>query len=240
MKQNREVERAGTPRSGLACALVLAILVATPGHGHAAGGAFAVDDAGVDEPGACKVEAWTSFARNDDFIGAVAPACVVSLGRPVDLGVQVDRSRSGGEWGTGLSLKAKTAIVPRADDGPFGMAIVGGVGFDLTARETAEWFVNVPVTVRIAEPLLINLNVGALRDQVEHRNFLTWGAGFEFSFAERFTLIGEVFGQSSEQPGAQLGLRYTPHEKVDFDVIYGRNLAGERTDWLTLGVNLRF
>jgi hypothetical protein len=240
MKQNRKVGRSGAPRPGLACTLALAVLVVASGHGRAAGGAFAVDDAGVDEPGACKVEAWTSFARNDDFIGVVAPACVVSLGRPVDLGVQVDRSRSGGEWGTGLSLKAKTAIVPRADDGPFGMAIVGGVGLDLTARETAEWFVNVPVTLRIAEPFLINLNVGALRDQIEHRNFLTWGAGFEFSFAERFTLIGEVFGQSSERPGAQVGLRYTPHDKVDFDLIYGRNLSGERADWITFGVNLRF
>jgi hypothetical protein len=173
-------------------------------------------------------------------MGVVAPACVVSLGRPVDLGVQVDRSRSGGEWGTGLTLKAKTAIVPFTDDAVFGMAIAGGVGFDLTAGDTAELFVTVPVSIRLSKIFQVNLNVGALSDRIEHRNFVTWGAGFELTLAERFTLLGEVFGQGSERPGAQLGLRFTPHEKIDFDLIYGRNLTGERSDWITAGVNLRF
>jgi hypothetical protein len=207
---------------------------------QAAGGAFAVDDAGVDDPGTCKVEAFTSFARNDDFIGVVAPACVVSLGRPVDVGVQIDRSRSGGEWGTGLALKAKTAIVPFGDDAIFGVAIAGGVGFDLAARETAEWFVTLPVSVRLSEVFLLNLNVGGLWDRVEHRSFVTWGAGFELTLVAQYTLLGEVFGQGSHDPGAQIGLRYTPHECLDIDLIYGRNLTGERSDWVTAGVNLRF
>src|SRR5438128_2595177 len=75
---------------------------------RAAGGAFAVDDSEVGKPGECKVESWVSFAGNSDFIAASAPACVVNLGRPVELGVQVQRTRSDGEWGTGLTLKAKT------------------------------------------------------------------------------------------------------------------------------------
>jgi hypothetical protein len=222
-----------------AATLALALL-APSGAAWAAGGAFAVDDAGVDDPGSCKVEAFAAFAKNDDFMGVVAPACVVSLGRPVDIGAQIDRSRSGGEWGTGLALKAKTAIVPFSDDAVFGMAIAGGVGFDLTARETAEWFVTVPVSIHLSKTFQVNLNIGGLRDNLEHRSFVTWGAGFELALAERFTLLGEVFGQGSERPGAQLGLRFTPHEKIDFDLIYGRNLTGERSDWITAGVNLRF
>jgi hypothetical protein len=226
--------------AGWACALALSVALASPDQARAAGGAFAVDDAGVDQPGACKVEAWGSFARNDDFIGVVAPACVVSFGRPVELGLQVDRTRSGGEWGTGLSLKAKSPVIPLTDEARYGVALVGGVGFDLTARQTAEWFFNVPFTARISEPFLINLNVGGLWDRLEHRGFVTWGAGFELALAARVTLLGEVFGQDSEPPGAQLGLRYTPHERIDFDLIYGRNLTGERADWITFGVNLRF
>lgn len=222
-----------------AAALALGLL-APSGAAQAAGGAFAVDDAGVDGPGACKVEAFASFARNDDFMGVVAPACVISLGRPLNIGVQFDRSRSGGEWGSGLALKAKTAIVPFTDDAFFGVAISGGVGFDLTARETAEWFVTVPVSIRLSKIFQVNLNIGGVRDNIEHRSFVTWGAGFELMLGERFTLLGEVFGQSSGRPGAQLGLRFTPHDKVDFDIIYGRNLTGERSDWITAGVNLRF
>jgi hypothetical protein len=42
------------------------------------------------------------------------------------------------------------------------------------------------------------------------------------------------------EPRAQVGLRWTPAESVDFDVIYGRNIAGENAHWFTLGVNFRF
>ena len=226
-------------RAALAAAAFLACATVA-GPALAAGGAFAVDDAGVDAPGACKIETWASVARNDDRIFAIAPACVVPLGRPVELGLHLDRARSGGAWSTGLLVKAKTAIVPLTDDGPFGIAIAGGASFDLTARETAEWFVTVPVSIRLAPPLLLNLNVGGLWDRTTNESFFTWGAGFELSLTEKTTLLGEVFGQGSDDPGAQLGLRYTPHERVDFDLIYGRNLTGERADWITLGVNVRF
>src|SRR3954453_14720926 len=83
-----------------------------PHEAGGAGGAFAVDDAEVGKPGECKVESWVSFADNNDFIAAAAPACVANLGRPVELGLQLQRARSGGEWGTGLTLKAKTNLIP--------------------------------------------------------------------------------------------------------------------------------
>jgi hypothetical protein len=69
-------------------------------------------------------------------------------------------------------------------------------------------------------------------------------------------LIGEVYGQlgrlpavedgnppspnSIVEPKVQLGVRYTPQDKVDIDVIYGHNITGEKAHWLTLGVNWRF
>ena len=31
-----------------------------------------------------------------------------------------------------------------------------------------------------------------------------------------------------------------PAEAFDIDLIYGRNIAGENANWLTLGLNLRF
>jgi len=61
-------------------------------------------------------------------------------------------------------------------------------------------------------------------------------------------LIGEVFGlagqrqegRSVTEPRAQIGLRWTPAEAFDIDLIYGRNIAGENANWLTVGLNLRF
>ena len=97
---------------------------------HSAGGAFAVDDSEVGSPGECKVESWASFADNDDFIGATAPACVANLGRPVEFGAQIQRDRSDGEWGTGLTLKAKTNIIP-LEGNRFGLGVSASTGWDL-------------------------------------------------------------------------------------------------------------
>ena len=38
---------------------------------------------------------------------------------------------------------------------------------------------------------------------------------------------------------AQVGLRYTPVEAVDLDLIWGRNITGVRADWITVGLTLR-
>jgi hypothetical protein len=34
--------------------------------------------------------------------------------------------------------------------------------------------------------------------------------------------------------------RYTPNAKFDIDLLFGRNLGGERKNWLTLGLTQRF
>jgi hypothetical protein len=225
-------------RLGFASAVSVLCLLLALREGHASGGAFMVDDAGVDDAGTCKVETWAAFANNRDFIGVVAPACVVNLGRPVEFAAALGRVRSDGGWSTDLVLKAKTPIIP-LDEGKFGVALIGGAGFNLTRSETAAAFVSMPISFQVSEPLRLNLNVGALRDVLDDRTLFTWGAGAYVSLTQQVALVAETFGVGDET-GAQLGIRYSPHEKVDFDLIYGRNLTGERADWMTFGVNLRF
>jgi hypothetical protein len=41
------------------------------------------------------------------------------------------------------------------------------------------------------------------------------------------------------EPRAQLGLRYMPVDTVDVDFIYGQNLTGRGTHWLTVGLTPR-
>jgi hypothetical protein len=208
-------------------------------HAARADGAFVVEDAEVDEPGKCKVESWTAFANNRDFIGVVAPACVFNLGRPVEISVPVARVRSDGVWSTDLVVEAKTPIIPFDDDSKFGVALAGGVGFNLTRGDTAAVFVNVPFSYRVTESLRVDLNVGVLRNLVDDRTVFTWGAGTNLALTQHLSLIAGTFG-FGHKVGGQVGIRYTPHEKVDFDLSYARNLEGDRADWVTLGVNLRF
>jgi hypothetical protein len=234
-----------------------AVSLAYPIQAQAAGGAFAVDDAEVGKPGECKVESWASFATNSasDFIGVLSPACVVNLGRPVELGAQFQRSRTDGEWGTSLGLKAKTSILP-VETGKLGLGIAVNAPFDLITKQSTGFAVNVPATYQFSEKFKVNVNAGWLYERVDRLNWLTWGAGFEWQFADKFTFIGEAFGQlgklpavdegdppppnSIREPRLQLGLRFTPVESLDVDLIYGRNITGENANWVTLGLNVRF
>jgi hypothetical protein len=229
---------------GLAIALAA---VAWGDRAHAAGGAFAVDDAAVDDPGACKVESWISSASNRDFAAVSTPACVVRLFFPTELGLQAARTRAGGEWSTSVTPKAKMMLLePKV--GSFGLAISAGATFDAKTAVNTGSFVNVPLTYTVSETFKINVNAGWSYDHANLLHYATYGAGFEWVPIKSWTVIGEVFGLLRERsdprsvidPRFQLGVRYTPIDTLDFDVIYGRNITGENANWITVGMNVRF
>jgi hypothetical protein len=228
------------------------VVAATPfsDHALAAGAAYQVDTAEVSEPGSCKVESWASFAGNRDFIAAVAPACVVNLLRPFELSAQFNRSRSEEEWATAASPKLKANILPSAI-GRWGIAITANAAIDLKTGENTAAFVTVPATLRLSEVVRINVNVGYQRDRQATRDYFTYGAGFDWRTPDNvWTLTGEVFGQSGAvaddesraivRPRYQAGLRWRPVDAFNVDLIYGRNLTGENSNWITLATIVRF
>ena len=234
-----------------AVATAVCVVATTAGfssEARAAGAAYQVDTAEVSEVGSCKVESWISSAANHDFIASVSPACVVNMFRPVEVSAQFTRSRADGEWDTAVSPKVKTNIVPTAI-GSWGFAISATATYDLIAKENTALFVTVPATLRVSNVVRINLNVGWQLDRTTDRNYFTYGAGFDWRTPDNiWTLTGEVFGQAGaalDQPGLveprfQLGLRYRPVDQFNIDLIYGRNLAGERANWITLATVFRF
>jgi len=228
--------------------LAFALIAGAAHHARAAGGAFVVDDAAVDDPFSCKIESSASLGSNQSFIGMSTPACVLPLFKPTEIGVNIIRTRQpDGDWATGVLPKFKTNILP-VETGKFGLAISGGSLFNALTGEYAASFFNVPVTYTFSESFKINLNAGWLYERAEDRHSATYGAGFEWMALKHLTLIGEVFGVATEHPDArtvvdprfQLGLRVTPIDTMDFDVIYGRNIGGENANWITLGWNVRF
>ena len=235
--------------------LLLVAAVLLPAQAHAAGGAFAVDDVEIGKPGDCKIESWAAAASNHDFSAVTSPACVVKLGVPVELGGQLQRSRADGVWGTSGTLKGKLNLIPVADH-PFGLGLAGGSSWDLLTGANTGGFVYVPVTFQVRDNIRINLNGGWLYDGPNKIHYATWGAGFEWNFVKPLTLIGEVYGiagrlpavgedeapapNAIREPRTQIGLRFTPHDNIDLDLIWGHNITGENAHWLTIGLNLRF
>jgi hypothetical protein len=216
-------------------------------HARAAGAAYQVDTAEVSEPGSCKVESWVSSADNRDLIASVAPACVVNVFRPVEISAQFTRARFDGEWGTGAAPKLKTNLIPTAI-GSWGVALTAIAAYDLITGENLGYSVTVPATLRLSNVVRINLNAGWLRDRTASHDYFTYGAGFDWRTPDNvWTVTGEVFGlagaaedRGTVDPRFQLGLRYRPVDQFNIDLIYGRNLAGERANWITLATVVRF
>ena len=213
----------------------------------AAGAAYQVDTAEVSAAGSCKVEAWFSSSSGRDAIAAVNPACVADLSRPVELGAQLARGRSEGEYNSTATPKVKTNLVPSAI-GKLGVAVAGGATYDFSARDTTALFANLPATLRLSDNARVNLNVGWLRDRALRSDYGTYGVGADLRTSDNvWTLTGEMFGQAAapaapgaNQPRYQLGVRYRPVDPFNVDLIYGRNLTGEGRNWLTVSTIIRF
>ena len=233
---------------GLTGVLATALAMHACVEAHAAGGAYVVDDAAVDDPFACKIETSASFASNTTFVGQLTPACVLPLFRPTEIGVNVVRARTPvGDWGTALLAKAKINLLP-VETGKIGVAVSGGSAFNLLTGDYAGSFFNVPVTYTVSDSFRLNANFGWIYERENDRHAAAFGAGAEWIPAKPFTLIAEVFWVLSSNPETrtdldprfQAGIRITPIETMDFDVIYGRNILGENANWITVGWNVRF
>jgi hypothetical protein len=225
---------------------VLVALLVASGHAEAANGAYAVDAADISDLGSCKVESWYSMATNSDFAAVANPSCVVEITRPVELSVLTNHSRSDGEFSTTLAPKAKINIEPTGI-GKFGVSALASGTFDAMTGQNTAVFAEIPATYRFNETMRINLNAGWLWDRVLDRHYFTYGVGFDWKFTDVLQYTVELYGQAGRaefasviQPRIQTGLRYRPNDIFSVDVIYGRNITGENSNWITLGTTIRF
>ena len=221
----------------------LAIL---PSAARAGSGAFAVDEADVGDAGSCKVESWASAARNSDFSAVVYPTCVFFPSNPTQFGVLTNPQRSDGDWSTTVTPRFKAQLLPTAI-GRFGFAAEGGLGFDAVTGQNTTAFFNVPATFRLSEVARFALNAGWFWDRAADHHYATYGVSFDYKLTKTVQFTAEVFGQAGpaeeigvKRPRFQTGLRFRPVDDFSLDVIYGRNINGERSNWITLGTTFRF
>ena len=233
-----------TPPAACIVAMVFA------GHAHSAGGAYVVDDAIIDDVGSCKVESWVSLATNTDLIAVSTPSCVFPLILPTEIDLQATQARIDSAWNPSLTPKFKTTLV-KPEVGKFGIAVAGGAAFDILTGANSGAFVNIPITFQATELFKLNVDVGWAYDAIKVASYATYGAGFEWQPKKDglLTFLGEVFGvvgdridapHSLIEPRFQAGVRFTPIETLDLDLIYGRNITGENANWITVGLNVRF
>jgi len=228
-----------------AIALSFAILTSTE-PAQAAGTAYGVDTADVGEAGGCKIEGWTSFARSGDGLTTVSPSCIVSNIPRMEFVVQATRGRAEQDWYTSVASFLKFNLVP-TEIGRFGFGLIVGATYDAVNDETASNFAYIPATLRLSNTLRVNLNGGWIGDRTNDQHFASYGAGFDWLFMPKFSMTAEAFGQINgddlgweTRPRFQGGVRYRPVDDFSVDLIYGRNINGEGSHWLTLSTAYRF
>ena len=230
-------------------AIIAIVALLVGGDAWAANGAYAVDAADISGVGDCKLESWISTARNSDFSAVANPSCVVDLGKPVELDLLTNRARMDGDWSTSLTPKAKTNLIPTGI-GKFGVSVFATAAFDAATGENTAIATVIPATYRLSETMRVNLNGGWLWDRTVDRHYFTYGIGYDWKFTKLLQLTVEAYGQlgpttmgvppSTTWPRFQAGVRYRPNEIFSVDLIYGRNIAGENSNWITIGTTIRF
>jgi hypothetical protein len=217
---------------------VLALLFA-PSSGWTAGGAHIVDDSEVETPGTCHLETWvTRFIPGDGYAN-FEPACTPARVPWLEIGLAYQHY-----WDQiiGAPLLGPQAKITIQDD-THGVGI--GLGFN-AAVNTTTGSLNLGsviglVTIPVGKSLRINLNAGwsYLDSDTPHAFF--WGGQMEVDMGNDFSLMIEAFGRHPGLIGNQLGVRYTPNNgRFDFDLLVGTTFDDVTTQFITMGVTVRF
>ncbi|MFJ2365957.1 hypothetical protein ACIPIN_19995 [Pseudomonas sp. NPDC087697] len=211
---------------------------------NAAGGPYVVDDGAINPPGECNVDLWNKSVRHDasssDLV--LSPACTFKALPMVQLGAAIEYNRDDGESETQLSPQLKAQLWNRED-----------LGLQLAAAASTHFVINrahsfdgadltLPLTFTPFQALRLNFNAGWTQayDNGEQNHRWTWGTGVEYDLIDSLTLVAERFGQQGAQQAWQAGPRLHIGERIDVDIVVGRNLTEDRDQWLTTGVTLRY
>ncbi|KZN19433.1 MULTISPECIES: hypothetical protein [Pseudomonas] len=224
--------------------LGLITLLTVISKAHAAGGAYVVDDAAINAPGECNIDAWYQSGRhNHSSSNAVLSQDCTLKGLPnLQLGAAIQHSRDDGDSETQLSPQFKTLLFSREDLG-IQLALAGSAHFTFNRDHTFDGAdLNLPFTYQPIEALRLNVNAGWAHayDDGEQNHRWTWGTGVEYDLARSLTLVAERYGQQGGEQAWQAGPRLHIGERVDVDLLVGRDLTGERDQWLTTGATVRF
>lgn len=203
---------------------------------YAAGGHHAVDDASLLDAGQCQIETWID--RRARPRAQAANANVGCRVGPAELELAMERispaTRQSIERVVGLKVKWAYELAPGWSTGVI-VAPSWDVGPD---RRYGGTLLLVPVTWRVSDRLQAHVNVG--REFTPGAlNLPRVGLALEWSMSQAWSVIGELFRESSEEY-ARLGTRWHPTSAWSFDLSRTRAFSAAQPRWWTLGANIAF
>ena len=201
-------------------------------NAQATGNAYFVDDGNIVAPGKVQSESWLRISDHGKPVEVVNGAYQVWPN--LELQMQFNKA----EDTQVLNPQAKYAFyVPKG--GPWAISIAAGLDED-TVHGLQDVYLYVPATfTTLGKALELSANLGVV-GRMHAPDGMFWGAGGEYHFNEHASLVSEYFGYDTGRAGWQAGPRWEPSPRVQWDFVYGHDIAGTPSDTATVGVTLLF
>lgn len=200
---------------------------------------LASDDAGTLAPGACQLETENRQFRNR-IEQDIVPAC--NLWFDTEVGIGHQRSApDGAPRADSIVYQFKKVLITSADTGwAFGIAAatIHASGGQSGIRQNV---FNALVSRQFSATIL-HLNAGFVSDREAEastrKNRLSWAIAAEHDATDRWTFVGEVFGQRDVPATVQVGLRFWALPKY---MQLTTSLGAQRSEgrdgrWVSVGV----
>lgn len=200
---------------------------------------FAVDDARTLEPGKFRLDNYFKHQRRlraNEYSSAPA----YSPHENVELSLSLTQQFAEDGDVNELALGAKW-LGAHVDEHSIGWGFSIDMNREDASGERARYSPSFGAVLSFAldEEFTLHLNAGLFGDRDRHRVGKSWGLQAEYSLDERWTLIAETYGESDSKPALQFGFTYVLiPERMEMDVLYGRQDEDEELRWGAVGLRL--
>lgn len=218
--------------------LILSLLIAQCAH---AARPLVTDDARLTNAHGCQLESWMRSYQGGQELWAL-PACNLGENFEITLGGGSYRNNDDNYHTEDWVAQFKTLFKPLETNG-WGIGFAAGrvmhPDIQPGPNQLGNTYFYIPVSFSLRDDdVIVHVNVGMLRDRQEDRNKVNMGVGSEFKLGGKFKGVAEVFGDHTQNPFYQMGLRYSLVPEVfQIDGTVGQQVNGDsRTQWLSIGV----
>jgi hypothetical protein len=199
------------------------------------------DDARLTNAHSCQLETWMRSYQSGQELWAL-PACNLGENFEITLGGGSYHNRDNDYRTEDWVGQFKTLFKPLERNG-WGIGFAAGKvmhpDIQPGPNQLGNTYFYIPVSFSFRDDdVVVHLNAGMLRDKQQARNKLNMGIGSEFKLTGPFKGVAEVFGDHTQAPFYQFGLRYSLiPEVLQIDGTFGQQVNGNSgTQWFSMGV----